>query len=126
MPGQHVFSVLDLGNLKFRFPHLHHRWYAWRHGEEEYRYRYVANPFGLVGDIADDKRWHEHFTAAGLGALLAGASLTVVDVDGSGLFLRPLRIVGLVARGPARRLVDRLIAADARRFGRTNLFVTAA
>jgi SAM-dependent methyltransferase len=125
VPGQHAFSLLDLGNLKFRFPGLHRRWYSRRHGEEAYRYRYVANPFGLVGDVSEEKRWHEHFTAQRLTVLLAAAGLTAIDVDGSGLFARPLRITRLVVGGPPGRVLDRLIDLDAQRFGRTNLFLTA-
>ena len=47
VPRRHVFSVLDLGNLKFRFPRLHRRWYVWRHGEAGYEHRYGDNPFRL-------------------------------------------------------------------------------
>jgi SAM-dependent methyltransferase len=125
VPGRHVFSALDLGNLKFRFPRLHRVWYTRRHGADAYRYRYVDNPFGLVGDVSGDKRWHEHFSADGLGALLAAAGFEVVDVDGSGLFMRPLRIARMLSPGPVRRGFDRLLARDAERFASANLFVTA-
>jgi SAM-dependent methyltransferase len=33
VPGQHVFSILDMGNLKFRFPWLHRWFYCRRHGQ---------------------------------------------------------------------------------------------
>jgi len=125
VPGRHVFSALDLGNLKFRFPRLHRVWYTRRHGADAYRYRYVDNPFGLVGDVSGEKRWHEHFSADRLGALLAGAGFEVVDVDGSGLFMRPLRIGRLLSPGPVRRGFDRLLTRDAGRFASANLFVTA-
>jgi SAM-dependent methyltransferase len=125
VPGQHVFSALDLGNLKFRFPRLHRRWYTRRHGADAYRYRYVDNPFGLVGDVSGEKRWHEHFSADRLGSLLEAAGFEVVDVDGSGLFMRPLRIGRLVSPGPLRRVLDGLLVRDAGRFASANLFVTA-
>jgi len=125
VPGQHVFSALDLGNLKFRFPRLHRTWYTRRHGTDAYRYRYVDNPFGLVGDVSGEKRWHEHFSAERLGALLEAAGFEVVDVDGSGLFMRPLRIGRLFSPGPLRRAVDGLLVRDAGRFASANLFVTA-
>ena len=61
VPGRHLFSFLDLGNLKFRFPRLHRWFYCRRHSPEEYEQRYVANPDGLIGDVSAQKRWHQHF-----------------------------------------------------------------
>jgi SAM-dependent methyltransferase len=125
VPRRHALSVLDLGNLKFRLPALHRRWYTWRHGAEEYRVRYGENPFGLVGDVSAEKRWHEHFTAQALVALLAEAGLASVDVDGSGLFMRLLIPARLAAPSSARPSLSRLMDRDAARFASANLFVTA-
>ncbi|GAG01110.1 unnamed protein product, partial [marine sediment metagenome] len=66
VPGQHLFSFLDIGNLKFRFPRLHRWYYCRKHSREEYECRYVSNPDGLVGDISAKKHWHEHFSRAKL------------------------------------------------------------
>ncbi len=62
VPGHHVFSFLDLGNLKFLFPRLHRWYYCRRHSPQEYKHRYVSNADALVGDISATKRWHEHFS----------------------------------------------------------------
>jgi len=56
VPGQHVFSFLDLGNFKFRFPRLHRRYYEWRHGVDKYENRYIRGANGLIGDIEIEKR----------------------------------------------------------------------
>jgi SAM-dependent methyltransferase len=126
VPRRHVFSVLDLGNLKFRYPRLHRRWYVWRHGEAGYEHRYGANPFGLVGDVSAEKRWHEHFSPTELVALLAKEGLATIDVDGAGLFMRLLVPLRLVAPAGLRPRLERLAQADARRFASANLFATAA
>ena len=127
VPGQHVFSVLDMGNLKFRFPRLHRWFYCRRHSREEYERRYVANPDGLVGDVSAKKRWHEHFSRRKLSAVLDRNSFSVVEFDGAGLFLRILKGAELtVGRlGPLRSIVRRAIAWDARRFQSANLFCIA-
>ncbi len=88
VPGKHLFSFLDVGNLKFRFPHLHRWFYVRKHGREEYHRRYVDNPEGLVGDISMKKRWHEHFRSDGLKQLLRSSGFEVRDLDGAGFFWR--------------------------------------
>jgi SAM-dependent methyltransferase len=125
VPRRHALSVLDLGNLKFRFPRLHRRWYSLRHGAEAYEQRYGANPFGLVGDVSAEKGWHEHFSPAGLNALLAASGMALVDVDGAGRFLRLIVPVRLLAPGRLRPGVTRLIEWDAARFADANLFATS-
>jgi SAM-dependent methyltransferase len=125
VPGRHALSVLDLGNLKFRFPGLHRWWYTRRHGREAYEHRYGANPFGLVGDVSAEKGWHEHFSATGLNALLASSGLALVDVDGSGRFLRLLVPARLLAPARLRPVVTGLIERDAARYADANLFATA-
>jgi SAM-dependent methyltransferase len=125
VPRRHALSVLDLGNLKFRFPGLHRRWYTRRHGRDAYEHRYGANPFGLVGDVSAEKGWHEHFSPAGLNTLLASAGLALVDVDGSGRFLRLLVPLRLAAPGRLRPFLTGLIERDAARYADANLFATA-
>jgi SAM-dependent methyltransferase len=128
VPGQHLFSFMDLGNLKFRFPRLHRWYYCRSHSLEEYRRRYQANPDGLVGDVEAAKMWHEHFSPRRLAALLESAGLTVVLMDGAGLFFRPLSVLRRMLRriGPVHRALGRLGAYDSRAFGRANLFCVAA
>jgi SAM-dependent methyltransferase len=124
VPGRHVFSILDMGNLKFRFPRLHRWFYCRRHGREEYERRYMANPDGLVGDVSAKKRWHEHFSRRKLQGILERNGFSVVEFDGAGLFHRIFKItelaVGRIA--PLLGVTQRMIAWDARRFQSANLF----
>jgi len=124
VPGRHVFSFLDLGNLKFRFPRLH-RWHVRRtRSAAAYERRYGAHPDGLIGDVDAGKGWHEHFSRAGLRRLLAGSGFEVLTFDGAGLFGRPISAATIALRrfGPVRRLADALRRIDARRFAAMNLF----
>lgn len=127
VPRQHVFSFLDMGNLKFRFPRLHRWFYCRRHSREEYERWYVANPDGLVGDVSAKKRWHEHFSRRNLASVLDRNGFSVVEFDGAGLFMRVLKGAELtVGRlGPLRTMVRRVIAWDGRRFESANLFCIA-
>jgi len=127
IPGQHIFSWLDLGNIKFRFPRLHRWAYRLRHSAEEYEYRYVCNPDGLVGDVSAQKRWHEHFTRAKLEKLLAQAGFGVVVLDGAGLFSRWFAVGKLLLRWakPLCSLLDKLQQWDAKKFRSTHLFCVA-
>jgi len=123
VPGRHVFSVLDMGNLKFRFPRLHRWFYCRTHSREEYERRYAVNPDGLVGDISAKKRWHEHFSRRSLESVLNRSGFSVVELDGSGLFLRILKgaELSLGRLGPLRRIIRRAIAWDAHHFESANL-----
>lgn len=127
VPGRHVFSFLDMGNFKFRFPRLHRWYYCRTHSHEEYDRRYVAHPDGLVGDVSAQKRWHEHFSRRALADLLSRHGFSVVRFDGAGLFVRILKMAEvLLGRiGPLRRAIRTLIAWDARCFASANLFCVA-
>lgn len=127
VPGQHVFSFLDVGNLKFRFPRLHRWFYCRRHSRAEYERRYAANPDGLVGDVSAEKRWHEHFSRRKLEGLLGRNGFAVVAFDGAGLFMRPLKVLEMLCGRvrPARAVIRRLMAWDARTFESANLFCLA-
>jgi hypothetical protein len=122
-----VFSFLDLGNLKFRFPNLHRRYYCRRHSRQEYEQRYVSNTDGLVGDISATKRWHEHFSRRQLEGLLQRNGFAVVRFDGAGFFVRVLKIaeMALGRIGPLRSRIRSIMAWDARRFQSANLFCVA-
>jgi len=127
VPRRHIFSVLDIGNLKFRFPRLHRRFYCHRHSRQEYERRYAANPDGLVGDVSASKRWHEHFSRRTLQSALSRNGFTVVEFDGSGLLRRVFKIIETVFGriGPLRAAMQRITAWDARRFQSANLFCVA-
>ena len=124
VPGKHLFSFLDMGNLKFRFPELHRWYYCRTHSVEEYDRRYVSNPEGLVGDVSAKKRWHEHFSRAGLERLLGESGFRMMGFDGAGLFARPISVVGRVLGRIRllRPLLRRVTLWDARRFSSTHLF----
>jgi len=127
VPGKHLFSFLDMGNLKFRFPRLHRWYYRLSHSPEEYERRYVSNPDGLVGDVSAEKRWHEHFSRRKLGDLLAHAGFTVIHFDGAGFFGRVIGNVRHFIRWlkPLSKALGRLQNLDARSFESTNLFCSA-
>jgi len=127
VPGRHVLSFLDLGNAKFRFPRLHRWYYCRKHSRQEYERRYTANPDGLIGDVSARKRWHEHFTKKKLESLLNRNGFSVIEFDGAGFFLRILKIAELLFRrfGPARGIVRKMMAWDARFFSSANLFCVA-
>ena len=126
VPGQHLFSFLDIGNFKFRFPRLH-RWSApGEHSLDAYHKRYVECPNGLVGDIEKAKSWHEHFSQTRLAALLESAGLKDVEVDGCGLFSRPLELLAYSLPAPLH-LITWLIPIrwDEASFSRAHLFAVA-
>ncbi|MHC4160185.1 MAG: methyltransferase domain-containing protein [Planctomycetota bacterium] len=127
VPGRHLFSFLDIGNLKFLFPRLHRWYYCLHHSREDYEYRYVSNPDGLIGDISAKKRWHEHFGREKLKRVLTEAGFGVIDFDGTGFFARVIGsgsyLVGWIKS--ARNVLAWLGQLDSRLFESTNLFCVA-
>jgi len=127
VPGQHLFSFLDIGNFKFRFPRLHRWYYCLGHCREDYESRYVSNPDGLIGDISAKKSWHEHFSRKKLSKVLGEAGFRVVEFDGTGFFQRLLGITGRVFQWfkPINKLLRWLQSIDNKKFESTNLFCVA-
>lgn len=127
VPGRHLFSFLDMGNLKFRFPGLHRWFYCLRHSQQEFEYRYVSNPDGLIGDVSARKRWHEHFSRAKLSKMLVEAGFSVIDFDGTGFFSRVIGNVRYFFQRFRRvhKVLTRLQSLDAGLFESTNLFCVA-
>lgn len=127
VPGQHLFSFLDAGNLKFRFPRIHRWYYCRKHSRAEYEYRYVSNPDGLIGDISANKCWHEHFSRMKLKRLLNTSGFTAVDFDGTGFFIRVINYAALSLGRfrPLQPLFRKLKNCDARFFESANLFCVA-
>ena len=127
VPGRHLFSFLDMGNFKFRFPRLHQWYYCLKHSREEYEYRYVSNPDGLIGDVSAKRRWHEHFSRPKLQKLLTEAGFSVIDFDGTGFFSRAIGNVGYFLKWlkSAYRALGRLQSLDNRVFESANLFCAA-
>jgi SAM-dependent methyltransferase len=122
VPRKHLFSFLDDGNLKYVFPRLHRFWYVRKHGEEAYRYRYVDNPYGLIGDVEKEKAWHQHFRDLELKALMGQAGFAVADTDGSGAFGLLMVFLGVFLK---IRLPKRLWDWQNRRFAAQKLFCVA-
>lgn len=124
VPGKHLFSFLDIGNLKFRFPRLHRLYIKERYGVDFYNSRYANNPHGLFGDVSARKRWHEHFKAQQLVHVLQSAEFDIVDVDGAGYFMRLISMLTLVPSKLVHRLASWLMTMDYRTFASANVFVT--
>jgi ubiquinone/menaquinone biosynthesis C-methylase UbiE len=127
VPGRHLFTFLDAGNFKFMFPRLHRWYYCLKHSREEYEYRYVSNPDGLIGDVSMKKGWHEHFSRRKLQKLLAEAGFRVIDFDGAGFFGRIIGNVGYFLKWlkPVHKALVRLQRLDNRLFESTHLFCVA-
>lgn len=126
VPKKSVFSFLDLGNWKFVFPVVHKYYYVLRFSRSEYEKRYIVCADGLVGDVEKEKRWHQHFSVHELEELLGRNGFEVIDVDGSGFFVRPISIIKLIIPiNFVKSFLDRLINIDACAFSSSNLFVTA-
>jgi SAM-dependent methyltransferase len=124
VPKKHLFSFLDLGNLKFRFPRLHRWYYCRKHSTRQYERRYIYNTDGLIGDIGVHKRWHEHFSRAKLKKLLKDSGFSIVGFDGSGFFNRVIRSANFLLGkiGVFHRVLKKLEAIDAKLFESANLF----
>jgi len=88
-PKKNILSFLDFGNFKFVFPKTHRAFYRLRHSGEEYRYRYVNNPYGLIGNVEKEKAWHQHFTENEMRALMTRNGFQVDELDSAG-FLSPV------------------------------------
>jgi len=127
VPGRHLFSGLDMGNLKFRFPRLHRWYYCRSHSVSAYEKRYGANPDGLIGDVSAVKRWHEHFDPEQLADLLDGSGFDAVAFDGAGYFTRVLKMAEWLACrvGPLHAGIRKSMAWDARCFHTANVFCVA-
>jgi len=123
VPGQHFLSWLDVGNFKFRFPGLHRMFFRMRHSEEEYRYRFVENPHGLVGDIEIEKSWHQHFSSRELEDLLKPLGFEIRQFDGTCRFGRLFHLLSAVGLG--RLIPEKVWEADRKNHEDMNLFCLA-
>lgn len=123
VPRRNLLSFMDWGNYKYLFPALHRRWYVRKHGRSAYEYRYVNNPYGLIGDVEKEKAWHKHFRRRDLVALLRGSGFAIRDVDGAGLFTALLVNLGYVR---LRFFPTSLWRWQASTFDRERLFCVAA
>lgn len=98
VPRRHVFTFLDMANFKFAFPTIHRFYYSLTRSREAWQQRYGANPNGLVGDVEQEKLWHQHFRDEEMRDLLERNGFRVVAMDGAGLFHQPMNFIGYVFR----------------------------
>lgn len=125
VPGQHLFSFLDMGNWKFRFPRLHKAYYVRRHSLEQYEKRYVEKRNGMVGDIEVEKGWHQHFRHEELSDLLATCGFEVDVRDGYGFFNRPIINARHFAPKSLHGPFNHLERLDSKLFHSAEIFVRA-
>jgi SAM-dependent methyltransferase len=124
VPKTHVWSFLDVGNFKFRFPRLHKLYVSWRYSKAYFDERYATNVNGLYGDVEKEKMWHQHFKPVELESLLRNCGFDEFEFDGAGLFQRPLSILGLLLPF-AKPFFSKLAVKDAIFFEQSNLFSVA-
>jgi len=123
VPKKHIFSFLDLGNLKFIFPKIHKIFYILKYSKEEYENRYLNNPNGLIGDVEKKKAWHQHFTENELKTLLEENGFRVQKLDGSALFQRIFILLDILKLGFV--IPSKIRKWDSCKFEKMNLFCEA-
>lgn len=127
VPGKHLFSFMDIGNLKFRFPNMHKVYYVRKHGISSYNSKFVNNPYGLIGDIDKSAGWHRHFTRSEILTLLDRAGFVPSNIDGANLFFRPIISLEIIFGGVpiCSKILFKLLAADSSLFTRGNIYIKA-
>lgn len=125
VPRLHVFSFLDPGNARFRFPGLHRRLYSLRHGSDRYHERFDQTTDGMRGDTALERTDHHNYRNDELIDTLAAAGFQTTAVDAANLFWRFADIPRSVLPDRWQHLTFPMLRADSRLFHRANLFVTA-
>jgi ubiquinone/menaquinone biosynthesis C-methylase UbiE len=124
-PARHIFSLLDPDNAKFRAPRLHRSVCTRKYGGAMYRERFIDTSNGLIGDMAIEKHEHSNYEREWLRARVEAHGFEVVDESGAHLFGHLLQIPFMFVRGKARRLVDRAMVWDGKRFKVGKVFLTA-
>ena len=123
VPGQHLFSFLDMGNWKFMFPRLHEFYVTRAKGADYFKANYSENPDGLYGDVEKEKFWHEHFSKKGLSSLVQEMDFVVIEIDGFGFFNRILANAAFFMPKISSAIFDKLIEWDARFFSSTEIWI---
>lgn len=124
VPRKNIFSFLDTGNFKFKFPKLHRTYYEFKYSKKEYHERYVECKNGLFGDIEIGKMWHQHFSEKEMESLLNENGFKISCFDGSGFLSLFLIIIGDFLPF-LRPLLKHPIKLDQRIFEKSNLFCLA-
>lgn len=122
VPGKHLFSCLDMGNFKFVFPNIHKFFYIFFKGKEKYNYRYVNNPYGLIGDIEKEAGWHEHFSFDSFHKLVSASNFKILKSGGIGYFFRILININFFLPRPLKRLFKNFIDLDSFLFSKAQIF----
>jgi len=122
VPGQHLFSFLDMGNFKFRFPKLHKFFVRFKYTNEQYNARYVSNEFGCIGDIEAEKAWHEHFSRSSMQALINEVeNLEILDIDGLGFYHRILNNIKYFLPSKVKPVMEGVINWDLKKYDKCEL-----
>lgn len=121
VPKKHLFSFLDMGNFKFRFPKIHRMYYIKKHSLEKYNQRYTKCKNGLFGDIDNTKMWHQHFSCKEIETILKKCGFETILFDGMGLFHRPLGLINYFL--PIK--FGKIFELDSKIFNSANLFCIA-
>ena len=128
VPQHHIFSFLDIANVKFRFPRLHKFLHNIMGKEALYYERFVECRNGLFGDIELEKMWHQHFTPQDLIDLVEEGGCECDNFDGAGLFDRFLipmfYLFGNHDISGTTSILQKIRQWDLRRFNRAHLFTT--
>lgn len=125
VPRHHVFTCLDPGNARFRFPGLHRRLYSLRHGRERYVERFVDVADGMRGDTAVERTEHHNYRDEELAELVEGAGFDLTAVDAANLWWRFADIPRSLLPDRWEHLTHPALRADARTFHHANRFVVA-
>jgi SAM-dependent methyltransferase/UDP-N-acetylglucosamine transferase subunit ALG13 len=125
VPRHHVFTCLDPGNARFRFPGLHRQLYALRHGRARYDERFVDVADGMRGDTAVERSEHRNYRDAELAELLERAGFELREVDAANLWWRFADIPRSLLPDRWEHVTHAALRADARTFHHANRFVVA-
>lgn len=125
VPQQHVLSILDPDNAKFRFPRLHRWVYTKRFGVERYHQRFEDTSDDMLGDLHIDRGEHTNYRFDDLASELHAAGFEVVERSGANFLWRFFDIPRLLLPAAWSRVFDPLIRLDGELFTRANLFVVA-
>ena len=112
VPGQHLFSFLDMANFKFIFPSIHKFFYVLFKDLEKYNYRYVNNPFGLIGDIEKEAGWHQQFSFDSFNKLVSSTNFKIIKAGGMGFFFHILNKIYFFLPNPFKLIIKKIIEID--------------
>jgi SAM-dependent methyltransferase/UDP-N-acetylglucosamine transferase subunit ALG13 len=121
--ARHIFSCLDFGNVKFRFPRLRRTVYSRRSRADVYRERFEDTANGLFGETSRGE--HTKYRRDWLANRLQAHAFQITRESGANLLWRWFHGPSLLAgpRLPAR--LEQAIWLDGKLFRSANLFLTA-